>query len=135
MTCKCEEDHGRQVEAIIGGLDRLRAALAPSDQAVVLRAARAVAVGNGAGATARPTTSGGRWLGFSLRETSGGAAARVIFHAGSDATGPEIGSCNLAAGASDTRWFGPTGVDVAGGLFVEVAAGAAAGSVFLGAVD
>lgn len=94
--------------------------------AVMLRGANAVQVGTGG--TAKPTTSPGSLIGWSLRET-GGAAASLRLRDGEG--GAIVATIALAAAASSNVWQGPGGVALAYGLFVEVVAGAVEGAVYL----
>lgn len=69
--------------------------------------------------------------GWSVREAAGSpAVATVIVHAGTDASGPAIGEIELAANGASTEWFGPQGVQMRDGIFVEVVAGTVEGVVF-----
>lgn len=96
---------------------------------VLLRGAQAVQVGGAAGATARPSTSAGSVVGYSLRETAGAVAVVRIFD-GPDANGQLVAAVNLAANGSAGHWWGPGGVGFTGGLFVSIT-GAVEGAVFL----
>ena len=109
-------------------------ALAETVDGLLLRGARAVPVSN---AKPRPTLSGAALVGYSLREVAGvAAAASVILRSGEDAEGEILAVIELAGDRSETQWFGPGGVNVGGrGLFVDVAAGAVAGVVYLRGTD
>ncbi|MCW2754663.1 MAG: hypothetical protein JWQ32_2074 [Marmoricola sp.] len=98
--------------------------------AVKLRGAQAVPVGASSQGTVRPATSNGALVGYSLRETTGGAAAKIEIR-NHDAFGDLITVVNLAAGATANQWFGNDGISYADGLSVVVINGAADGAVFL----
>lgn len=110
-------------------LESLRVMVMESAGGVVLRGARAVQVGTGG--TRRPTTTPAALAGFALRETSGAAPAVVVLRDGSDATGDPTIPITLAPGESVREWFGPGGVNLVYGLYVDVVSGAVDGSVFL----
>ena len=70
-----------------------------------------------------------RYFGFSVRETSGAAAAMLRIHEGTNATGDILDVIDLKAGESAREWYGPQGIDADGGIFVDVVSGAVEGSV------
>lgn len=84
-----------------------------------------------AGQTGRLSTSSGRLAGFSIRETTGAAAAVVRLRDGSDATGDLLATIALLGGASVQAWFMPSGVSFGYGLFLEVTSGAVEAVVYL----
>lgn len=118
--------------AYVRWLQQMSTDLAESLNGVLLRGARSVPVGLAQGATARATSSGGRLVGWSLRETAG-AVAVVRLYDGRSTDAPLVAVANLAASASDTTWLG--GVSLTEGLFVEVMSGAVEGAVYLGAAE
>ncbi len=63
-------------------------------------------------------TTGLRLMGYSCRETAGAAATLNLRHGTAD-TDPIVALINLAAGKSDTQWFGPQGLPVEGGIYVD----------------
>lgn len=75
--------------------------------------------------------------GLAIRETSGTASALVNIYSGTDNTGTLLVPIALAPGESARETFGPSGIGQSGvgtnitNLFVEVASGAVAGSVFV----
>jgi hypothetical protein len=77
-------------------------------------------------------TTHGTYRGFTLRETSGGAAAVVVLydHA-SAASGTIIEQISLAQGESARELY-PDGVRVSNGIYVDVVSGAVAGSIRIG---
>jgi hypothetical protein len=80
-------------------------------------------------------TSAGRLVGWSLRETSGGAPAVVTIYDGREAASADpIVTLPLLAGGGATQMPAATGVSFGDGLFVQVT-GAVVGSLFFGAVD
>lgn len=113
-------------------LAQLRVDLAESVGGVVLRGARPVAVGITQGATRTPTGAPGALVGFALRNRSEAVdvTVTVYLHDGFDENGDVIMSVTLAPGESVRDWFGPGGINLAAGLFVN-ADGPIDGSVFL----
>jgi hypothetical protein len=78
-----------------------------------------------------PTQVANVLLGWSVRETTGLATARLIFRDGGNSSDDEIGAVTLAANES-TRDLFPFGISLVKGLFLDVQAGAVAGTVYLG---
>jgi hypothetical protein len=87
-----------------------------------------------AGKRVRLATSGGTLAGFSLRETTGVAVAVVNLRDGDDANAALVQTISLAPAESVRDWFGDRGISLYNGLFMDVAAGAVDGAVFLGGV-
>lgn len=76
-----------------------------------------------------------RLMGFSITEAAGtAAAAEVSLRHGTAATDPEIIGVNLAADGSVRDFFGPDGIAVPNGVFVDVVAGTAKLTLFWKAV-
>lgn len=76
-------------------------------------------------------TAGLRLMGFSITEAAAAAAAaEVSLRHGTTATDPEIISVNLAADGSARDFFGPDGVAVPSGVFVDIVAGTAKLTLF-----
>jgi len=74
-----------------------------------------------------------RLLGWSFREDAGTpAVATVRLFDGLDNTGTLIAAIELAESGSDHEWYGPQGVWVKVGVFVEKVAGTSEGSVYTG---
>lgn len=71
------------------------------------------------------------YYGFTIRETSGTAAATVRLRAGG-ATGLILETIALTSAASARAWHGPQGIRCDGGLYVEIVTGAVEGTVRLG---
>lgn len=113
-------------------LEQLRVTMTETVGGVLLRGARPVAVGTGG--TARPTTSAAALIGFAIRETTGAAGATVLLRE-HDAAGDVIVPIKLGNGECRSEWFGPGGINVQAGLYVDVVAGAIDGSVFLRGTD
>lgn len=111
-------------------IEQLQTELAQSVGGVLLRGARVAQIESGR----RPMTAGGALVGYSIRE-SAGAAAVVNLRDGPDAAGQLVATVALAANAAETVWFGPGGLNLANGLFVEIATGAAVGAVYLRGAD
>jgi hypothetical protein len=65
-----------------------------------------------------------RLVGFSVTEDAGtAAAAEVILRHGTAATDPELFGITLTADQSTREYFGPNGIAVASGVFVDRVAG------------
>lgn len=116
--------------AFVRWIEQLETDLASSVGGVLLRGARVAQIEN----ARRPTTAPGALVGYTVRETAG-AAAVVNLRDGGDVAGDLVVTVALAAGASETVWFGPGGLNLAQGLYVDVAAGDVAGAVYLRGVD
>lgn len=112
-------------------LAQLETDLAETVGGTLLRGARAVPVGLAAGATTRPTTAPGALVGYGIRNLSDVAAATVLLRDGSDAAGDLVMPLELAPGESARDWFGPGGIGLSQGLYVDVAAGSVDGAVYL----
>lgn len=93
------------------------------------------------GAESRPILNGastsisrnlGRVAGYSIRETTGAAAAVVRIRDGFDATGDLLLTIALPAAGSAVEWFMPGGIAFTVGCFLEVVSGAVEGAVHLG---
>lgn len=69
-------------------------------------------------------------LGWSVRETSGAAAAVVVLHDGTDATGGRAAEIGLASAGSVTVAIPPPGLWFRDGVFAEVVAGAVRGELW-----
>ena len=113
----------------------LREGLTEYHNGIALQGARYVKVGSGGGRSLACAGSG-RLVGWSLRAITG--AVTVTFADSRDNSGDIFATIELAAGASDTRWFGPGGVSFGDGLYVQVStttSGVIQGAVWLGAVD
>ena len=64
--------------------------------------------------------SGLRLMGYSVRESAGSPdVATLNLRHGSADTDPIVALINLAASGSDSQWFGPQGLPVEGGVFVD----------------
>lgn len=63
-----------------------------------------------------------RLMGFAVRDTNGAAASVVLRHGTAD-TDPVVGVASVPADSTDQQWFGPNGIEVPDGLFVERTAG------------
>ncbi|HKZ20291.1 MAG TPA: hypothetical protein VJQ57_09290 [Acidimicrobiia bacterium] len=73
------------------------------------------------------------YWGFSLRETSGSASAKVIIHKGTDNTGTALDVVNLTANESAREvWSVAESVGPLRSLYVEVVSGAVSGNVKVG---
>jgi len=121
------------------GLDRikdeLRVGLTEFHNGMALQGARYVTVGAGGGRSLA-SAGAGRLVGWSVRAITG--AVTVTLSDSRDGTGEIFATIEIAAGASDTRWFGPGGISFGDGLYVLVSTttgGVIQGAVWLGAVD
>lgn len=110
-------------------LTDLRVDLAETVGGTLLRGARVVQVGDTDGATARPAIGAGSLVGYSI--AGGAAGATVYLRDGVDADGALVATFTLAADESTSAWFGPGGLNLSRGLFVDVAAGSIEGAVYL----
>lgn len=72
----------------------------------------------------------GTLRGWSVRETSGAAAARFRLFDGSSTGGQLICDVALAAGGSTVIWLGDEGVVLGAGLFYSLDAGALSGAAW-----
>lgn len=105
---------------------------APSDSIVGRGADRVRAVPvNAGGGSGVLLGMGGVLLGWSVRESTGAAAAGFDLYDGHDATGSLLGTCALAAGAESQRTLFSEGVDVTAGLYLSVTSGAVHGVVYV----
>lgn len=59
-----------------------------------------------------------RLMGYSIKETAGAVATLLLRH-GATVSGDVIANENFAAAGSETRWFGPQGLPVDSGVFIE----------------
>lgn len=71
-----------------------------------------------------------RLMGWSAAETSGGAACTINIYDGVDTTGTITMPIKLASGQSSTDWYGPNGILFKNGVYVNLASGQAAGSIY-----
>lgn len=118
----------------------LQGNLAETLGGVLLRAARPVQVGVAANAQNLASTSAGRLVGWSLRESTGTAPGVVRIWDGRDNQGALLACVNLGQGASETQWMAPGGVSFQHGLYVEIISGGGLsddveGAVFLGGAE
>lgn len=123
-------------QALVRWLGNLRADVAESVNGVLLRGARVVPVGATTAtpfATARPAAGPGALVGFSLRNREAGPVTAYL-RDGCDAAGPIVAPVQLAAGATTTHWFGPGGLNLVDGLFLDCPAGADGQKALEGAV-
>ena len=126
-----EDDLTEAQQQFTEWLETLRVAVMESVGGVTLRGARAVPVGSTASGTTRPANTPTALTGFALRNTSDVDPATVILRDGSDSNGEVLVPITLAAGESAREWFGPAGINVAAGLFVDVTDGDVDGCVYL----
>jgi hypothetical protein len=79
-------------------------------------------------------SSAGRLVGWSLRESTGGAPATVTLYSGRDTGGDVVAVVQLDAGKSSNHGTPAPGVSFGDGLWCQVT-GAVVGSLYFGAVD
>jgi hypothetical protein len=65
-----------------------------------------------------------RLMGFSVKESAGAAATAVLRHGGTG--GVDTVFINLATAGSDTQWFGPQGIPMPSGVWIERLTGSCA---------
>lgn len=114
------------------GFTKVQSELAATRAAVRLRGVEPRPVVTGAGGSARVTTSPTRLMGFLLCEATGAAPAKIRLWDGADTSGEPVGAIALAAGANAREFFGPQGIGLTQGLFVEVVTGLVEGTVLIG---
>jgi hypothetical protein len=113
-------------------LENLRVDLAETVGGVLVRGARPVAVGVTVGGTKYVTTSPGAMIGYALTNESEAddVTVRVLFHDGNGSDADVIMKVSLAPGESARDWFGPGGISLQAGLYVDYD-GPISGSVFM----
>lgn len=115
--------------ALVDALDRIHTELQRSRDAVTLRGADAAPLLPTADTSV--SRNAGTLFGYSVRETSGAAAATIVLRDGLDDTGELLAEIALPAGGSATVWLGPQGVAFVNGLHAQLVAGAVEGAVYL----
>jgi hypothetical protein len=70
-----------------------------------------------------------RLLGYSFSEEAG-AAAKIILRDGNGTSGRVLAIISLAAGESARDWFGPDGIQVNTGIYVDRTAGTSLGAIY-----
>lgn len=71
-------------------------------------------------------------LAWAVKESTGTATAALTLFDGSGTGGVALVPLGLAAGESVRESFGPAGVPLAGGVFLDVTAGSVSGCLVLG---
>lgn len=127
---KLEEKIAEALEAVNAGLEEMRDGLATFHNGIRLQGARYLPVA-GTDGPRLASRAAGRLLGWSFRETAG-APATIALRDSQSASGDVIAFVDLPAGGSQTISLAPVGVSFVYGLFVDVTAGAAQGTVYLG---
>lgn len=125
-----EEKLTQALEAVNACVEELRAGLATFHNAVRLQGARHLYVA-GTDGPVLAVRAAGRLLGWSFHETAG-APATIVLRDAQTPAGDPVAFIDLTANASETIWLAPVGVSLTYGLYVDVAAGAAEGVVYLG---
>ncbi len=115
-------------------LENLRADVSETVNGIYLRGARAVPVGDAENAMTRPTSAAGALMGFGIRETTGTDPAPVLLRDGGP-DGDIVVPITLGPGEDTHVWYGPGGINLTQGLYVDVIAGAVDGAVYLRGVD
>lgn len=70
-----------------------------------------------------------RLLGWSFSEEAG-AAAKIILRDGNGTGARVIAVISLASGESNREWFGPDGIQVSTGIYVDRTAGTTLGAIY-----
>jgi hypothetical protein len=70
-----------------------------------------------------------RLLGWSVSEEAG-AAAKLIIRDGNGTGAPLVGVVSLAAGESNREWFGPDGINITTGIYVDRISGTTLGGIY-----
>lgn len=140
MTETVHDREARQVReaaeiAAVRWLTQLQTDLAETVGGVLLRGARVVQIGASVGGTARPTTAANALVGYGIRNLSDVDPATVLLRDGGDNAGDLVMPLVLAPAESARDWFGPGGLGLSQGLFVDVVSGAVDGAVYLRGVD
>lgn len=117
---------------VVRWLSSLRVDVAETVGGVLLRGARPVQVG--AGGTKQPATSPTSLVGYALRNTDPANPATVYLRdsfSGQGAGGDLVIPIQLTAGQCLSAWFGPGGLNLSRGLYVDIVTGAVEGAVYL----
>jgi hypothetical protein len=69
-------------------------------------------------------------MGFSVRETTGTAAAVLNLHHGTSNAGPILVTVSLGASESAREWYGPDGIAAASGIYLDRVSGTSQVSVY-----
>lgn len=78
-------------------------------------------------------TGSGYLYGYSLRESAGTPAVATAFlRDGTGATDPVLVVLELAANGVETQWFGPQGIPINGGVYLDRVAGEVEGVLYIG---
>lgn len=78
-------------------------------------------------------TGVGHYFGFSFRETGGASPATVKIYDSAAASGTLLETISLAPGESRSDWYGPMGIRVSTGIYVDVGgSGTVEGAVRIG---
>lgn len=116
--------------AFTAWLENLRADVSQTVNGIYLRGARVVPVGTAQNAMTRPTSAAGALMGFGLREVTGTDPAPLLLRDGGP-DGDVVVPITLASGEDAHAWFGPGGINLTEGLYVDVLAGEVDGAVYL----
>lgn len=82
------------------------------------------------GSDQQATTGDTILLGYMAADDAPGTPL-LNFYNGTDNTGTFVASARKADGDHETFWFGPNGIHLPDGLFIEVLAGTPTGSVYV----
>jgi hypothetical protein len=129
-----QPDNAEQID-YLRWLSQMQSDMAASLGGVMLQGALPIPIGSAPGGSARPLSSPGRVLGWSIHETSGTVAAVVRIWDGREAGSKPLGYVALAAGGVSNHWIGGGGISVTDALFVETLSGTVEGVLYLGGVD
>lgn len=137
LTVPDQDDSQVQEIDYVRWLMQMQADLAASLGGVMLQGALPVPIGMAPGGSARPLSSAGRIVGWSIHETSGTAPALVIlWNSRTVGEGQPLAYIHIAEGLVETTWLGQAGISVTDAVSVQVALGGTIeGCLYLGAVD
>lgn len=121
-------------EVIDVPLERLRQDLALGRGGVALQGAEVRQINPGQAGN-KVSGSAGRLMGWTFRELTGAGTALIYIRDGIDNTGLLVAVISLGARESARDNFGPAGLSIGAGLFVDVAQGSVEGALYLGGVD
>lgn len=76
------------------------------------------------------STRPGLLVGWSLRETTGSAAAAAEFIGAGSGTAPVVGESQMASGTADTKQVAPDGAYCPSGLSIHVVSGSLRGTAY-----
>lgn len=72
--------------------------------------------------------------GWSMNETTGSAVATAVLRDGTSTSAPSVASIALASAGAASQWLSGNGVLLRTGLFLDITAGSAAGTIWYNAI-